>query len=301
MVPSRLLPHWMWWSRNESGLPGSSDSSQRLTLHSSTAIGLMSTPKMQCPITSRSACCAGHPGPAPHRPCERRASRLPMRWAAAIRKCPLPQAGSQTFRSRMACSRLLGGRLLGRLVDHRVERRIEQAVDQAGRGVVAAGRLAFVPGGRAQLERAGVLVDLRVQFQERLVDAAKLLGAEVLVVHRTKHVAVDGEGQLADGCKQVGIGNMATNQISNGVFRPKQASQCRQRQLGTAVIGAEFLHNDDQPVVEVAVPGAPMPLGQPANSGRRVVQGVTFLGVSASAFGSNSSPRSSATKRNSSR
>ena len=44
VVPSRVLPHLMWASRKESGLPGSSASIQRLTLQSSTAIGLTSTP-----------------------------------------------------------------------------------------------------------------------------------------------------------------------------------------------------------------------------------------------------------------
>ncbi len=30
VVPSRLLPHWMWWSRKARGLPGSMASSQSL-------------------------------------------------------------------------------------------------------------------------------------------------------------------------------------------------------------------------------------------------------------------------------
>ena len=32
VAPSRLLPHWMWWSRNESGLPGSRASIHRADL-----------------------------------------------------------------------------------------------------------------------------------------------------------------------------------------------------------------------------------------------------------------------------
>ena len=56
VVPSRLFPTRMWWSRGESGLPGSSASSHRLTRHSSAAIGFMSTPYRQRPMTSRSAC-----------------------------------------------------------------------------------------------------------------------------------------------------------------------------------------------------------------------------------------------------
>ena len=44
VVPNRLFPHFMWWSKNDSGFPGSIASIQRLTLQSSTAIGLRSTP-----------------------------------------------------------------------------------------------------------------------------------------------------------------------------------------------------------------------------------------------------------------
>ena len=72
-----------------------------------------------------------------------------MRWAAAIRKWPLPQAGSHTFRSRMA---RFAARLARCLVQHRVEALIEQGVDQRGRRVVAAGGLALVAAGRRQLE-----------------------------------------------------------------------------------------------------------------------------------------------------
>ena len=44
VVPSRLLPQTMWWSRKPRGRPLSLASSQRLTLQSSTAMGLISIP-----------------------------------------------------------------------------------------------------------------------------------------------------------------------------------------------------------------------------------------------------------------
>lgn len=44
VVPMRAFPRRMWLSRKVSGIPGSIDSIQRLTLQSSTASGFMSTP-----------------------------------------------------------------------------------------------------------------------------------------------------------------------------------------------------------------------------------------------------------------
>src|SRR5262245_13510545 len=72
-----------------------------------------------------------------------------------------------------------GVRLPSRFFECRRERRIEQALDEAGRRVVAARGLALVATCRLQLEGGGIRADLRMQLKERLIDAAKLLGAEI--------------------------------------------------------------------------------------------------------------------------
>ena len=99
-----------------------------------------------------------------------------MRWAAAMRKWPLPQAGSQTLRLRMA---LLWIGLATGFVEHRVEGGVEQAGDQASGRVVAAGRLALVAAGRVEFEGRRIDMQDGVQFEQRFVDAAQFLGAEV--------------------------------------------------------------------------------------------------------------------------
>ena len=67
-----------------------------------------------------------------------------MRWAAAMRKWPLPAAGSQTFKSRIACS---GFGFLQASSSTGIKRRIEQAIDEARGRVVAAGGFALVASG----------------------------------------------------------------------------------------------------------------------------------------------------------
>ena len=57
-------------------------------------------------------------------PCARPPGFLAIRWAAAIRKWPLPQAGSQTFRFLIAAS---GSGWLAASVENRVEGGVEQA------------------------------------------------------------------------------------------------------------------------------------------------------------------------------
>ena len=100
-APSRELPHLIWWSRKDRGLPGSKASIQSATLHSSTDIGLRSTPYTQRAMTRRRAERRAF-GAGSASPVSMAANRLAMRCAAATKKCPLPQEGSHTFRFNKA-------------------------------------------------------------------------------------------------------------------------------------------------------------------------------------------------------
>jgi hypothetical protein len=94
-----------------------------------------------------------------------------------MRKCPLPQAGSQILRDRMACSgevvrwpdgevvrwpdgevvRWPDGDGVSRLpfkccFNYRLQCRIQQAINQRRRGVITAGGLAFGSGNNVEFE-----------------------------------------------------------------------------------------------------------------------------------------------------
>ena len=157
-----------------------------------------------------------------------------MRWAAATRKWPEPQAGSQTVSAR---KRGLGvGGLLG-VVEHRVEGRVEQAVDQRRRGVVGAGRLALVAGDGLEGEGARSSGRSGARLEQRLVDAAELLGAEVAVVDdcasaRRRPAARSQVRGSAASRARWRAAQPVTTSSSAGV---EEAAEAGQRQLGPAV------------------------------------------------------------------
>jgi hypothetical protein len=104
---------------------------------------------MQRPVTRRSAARTTMSGGSGS-PVSSAATRLAIRRAAATRKCPDPQAGSQTVMSSSAETRSASVAVRGCLVEERVEGGVQQAVDQRGRGVVGAGFFPFVAGQRFQ-------------------------------------------------------------------------------------------------------------------------------------------------------
>jgi hypothetical protein len=77
---------------------------------------------------------------------------------------------------------------------------------------------------------AALDVELGVQLQQRLVDAAQLLGAQVLVIHRPQHPVLDGEGQGADGVQQVALAMSASSRCGRGALREQEAAQAGQAQ-----------------------------------------------------------------------
>ena len=76
---------------------------------------------------------------------------------------------------------------------HRLQRRVQQAVDEAGGRVVAAGLLALAAGGGPEVKRGGDDVQLGMQLQQRLVDAAQLLRTQVLIIDGAQDAILYGE------------------------------------------------------------------------------------------------------------
>ena len=101
-----------------------------------------------------------------------------------------------------------GGPVGARLVEQRVERGVQQAVDQRGRRVVGAGLLALVAGQRLQRVGELLVVVAGDQLQQRLVDAAEFLGAEVAEVDPAPGAAAARfhQGQRADRAEQRLVG-----------------------------------------------------------------------------------------------
>jgi hypothetical protein len=80
-----------------------------------------------------------------------------------------------------------------------------------------------VAGGDLQIEGGGVGVDVGVQLQEGLVDAAQLLGAEVAVVDDARRLAVLGEGQ-GGRPREVGVRQLARSR-SGWLVAPEERAE----------------------------------------------------------------------------
>lgn len=174
--------------------------------------------------------------------------------------------------------RALGIGLPGRLLEHRVQGGVEEAPDQGRGRVVAAGGLPLVTAGRLQLEARRVGVDLGVELQERLVDTPQLLRAEVLVVHGPADALLDREGERADAVQEVVVRQPGGREVGDRLGRPEEAPEGREPERRVAGVAAEAFHDEPQAPVEVGVPGATRPLGEPAEAARRVEAGVALPG-----------------------
>ena len=123
------------------------------------------------------------------------------------------------------------GLALDRLLHHRVEGGVEQALHQRVGRVVGAGGLALVAGELGEGEAGAVGADLRGQREQALVDAAQFLGAEVLVVHGAQHLALAGEGEVAQGFEEVVVGQLGVVERGGGGRVPEEAAERRQGQV----------------------------------------------------------------------
>src|SRR6266568_4272364 len=163
-------------------------------------------------------------------------------------------------------------------IEYRVKGGVEQAGDQAGGRVVAACRFALVSTGRVEFEGRGIDMQDRMQFEQRFVDTAQFLWAEIAIVHDAACVPIAGEGERADGIEQVAIGDLAVCEICNGLSREEKAIQGGQTKLRIATVAAELLHDKTQPGEEIEVARAHTPLGQVSQPGHRVVQCIASTG-----------------------
>ena len=120
---------------------------------------------------------------------------------------------------------------LDRLLDDGVERGVEQALHQRVWRVVRARRLALVAGELGEGEAGAVGADLRRQRQQALVHAAQLLGPQVLVVHRTQHLALARERQIPERFEKVVVGQLGAIERGSGRRIPQEAAERRQRQV----------------------------------------------------------------------
>jgi hypothetical protein len=79
-----------------------------------------------------------------------------------------------------------------------------------------------VTGGDPEVEGRGVGVDVRVQFEERLVNAAQFLGAEVAVVDPPTDLVLEGEGERSDCFEEVGVGQLGAVEVGGGPVAPEE-------------------------------------------------------------------------------
>ena len=180
------------------------------------------------------------------------ATRLAMRRAAATRKWPEPQAGSQTVISSSAAIAFLGGRVRAGLVEERVERRVEQALDQRGRRVVGAGGLALVAGAASPGVGELLVVVAGDQLQQGLVDAAEFLGTEVAEVDPAAGAAAAGchqdRARTAPSRPRWSAGRRRAARRGAGPGRRRRwTRRCRRGragQLGHAAFGAERVEDE---------------------------------------------------------
>ena len=96
------------------------------------------------------------------------------------------------------------------------------------RRVVAAGLLALVAGGGGEREARRLAVDLGVELEQRLVDRAELLGAEVAEVDRPA-AALD-VGEFADRLEQRLVAQARIADVRRGVRDPQGAAEGRERE-----------------------------------------------------------------------
>ncbi len=92
---------------------------------------------------------------------------------------------------------------------------------------MAARRLAFGAGGGCQREGRRVHVELRVQFQQALVNATQFFRSKIAVVHGTAHVAFGGQCQRADGVQQITVRQVGPVQVGRCLCGKEETPQRR--------------------------------------------------------------------------
>ena len=158
----------------------------------------------------------------------------------------------------------------GRPVEQRVESAVQRFLDQGLVGVVAAGGLALASPDRFEREGRGLAVQIRVQLQQGLVDAAKLLRAQVAVIDRAQAALLLDEGQGANGFEEVAVADARAGEVRELRRVPEEAAEGWQGQCGTTV-RVELGHDHLEALEEVLVAAALEPVGDAAEPGGGVV------------------------------
>ena len=137
--------------------------------------------------------------------------------------------------------------------------------------------LRSLPAAVVELEGGRVGVEVGVQLEEALVDAAEFLGAEVLVVDGAARAVLGGEGERADGGEQRAVGELAGVEVGGGALGEEEAAERGQRDVGRAFV-AEPAPDALEGLVLVGVAAAGDGVGQVAQALGAVV-GVAAFGV----------------------
>ena len=150
---------------------------------------------------------------------------------------------------------------------------------------MTAGGLALVARVGAENKFGGGDVNVRVLFEERFVNAAEFLGADVLVVNRAAHFVLLGERESADGDEHVAIGHQTVIEVGRGAGRPEEATERGQSERGAAGVGAKPGEQEPDVVPEVGVLRAAEPVGDSAQTADGVVTKVILAGLCRDDFG----------------
>ena len=140
------------------------------------------------------------------------------------------------------------------------------------------------------------------EFQQRLVDAAEFLGAEVAVVDRALGLALRLDDATASGRRRGGRRWAGRRPVRTSAGAGvEEAAEAGQAELRAAALAAEGVEDEVEGLPQVGVAGAAATLGEAAQPGGGEVVGVPLARATASAPGSRRASRSSATNRKRSR
>jgi hypothetical protein len=164
-------------------------------------------------------------------------------------------------------------------VEHGVERASHQLRDQIRARVVRAGRLALEAGRQEELGA----IDVRLEVEEALVDAAQLLDIERAVVDALRNAGRlirRGHGQVVDGVEEVHVGDAGALEVGGVAAGKEMPVQWRHVERVAQVLGLEEPERalEREPAVVVRSGRAPARLRQPAQAGDAVVFAVHRMG-----------------------
>ena len=94
-------------------------------------------------------------------------------------------------------------RLFKALLHDWIKSGVEQALYKRVGRVIGARHLALAARELGEAKASTIGADLGTQGKQAFIDAAQFLSTQVLVVHRAQHLALAGEGEAAQGLKEI--------------------------------------------------------------------------------------------------